>query len=123
MVLIRDSFRRKSPDLRPYEQHDVAPVVKDVPFGDDVVQVTTFVNQPVKHPIPYAITADMFDVEHSPNAELINRPLIHQSQTDQIFSSYSSLLDRVNDIYAAEKAESIIVPPVEESFVEPVETE
>ena len=81
-----------------YEQVELAPVVKKVPFGSSSVEVTTYVQQSVKHPIPLNLTVDMYNVENSPNAEFIDRPIIRQCQTDQVYNSYLSLLDSYNRI-------------------------
>lgn len=100
-MIVRKSFGCYGCIAAPLPSFELAPVVKDVSFGDSVVKVTTFVKKLSKHPIPKELKSKMYDVEHSDNAQLINSNFIHETQTDTIYNSYRVLVSRVNSLAPA----------------------
>lgn len=121
-MIVRKSFRVYGCIAAPLPSFELAPVVKDVAFGDSVAKVTTFVKKLSKHPIPKELKAKMYDVEHSDNAQLINSNFIHETQTDTIFNSYLSLVSCVNSLVSSAPASAPAAAPVSEN-VEPSKTD
>lgn len=88
---------------------DSAPVVTKVPFGNDFVEVTSFVEKPFIHPIPPEIKVSMFSLENTQLApEIISTPYICDTRCESIYNNYRDMRSKVNN-YVPEVAASPVV--------------
>ncbi len=110
MGFIRNSFFKKFRTKRIYETFDYKSVVKKVPFGDKLVEVTTFEPCEPRHPIPASIKVNMFTVANQPKAELVKQPLFSANQTDEIYNGYLRLQESVERLRAQRAASAAPAP-------------